>query len=141
MITLKEYETEDWIKIDDAIEPFMPFKSLDEFNVIVKRGIAVTAIENGNVMACGGIAYKTDDEGLVWVKVSKKCFSKPVKYAKGIMDVFKVMIESLGHMTVTAYIVDNFCKGERLAKMIGMKRIGIPIEFNGNKYNLYSVVT
>ena len=141
MITLKEYEPKDWAKIDDPVEPFMPFKSLDEFNVIVKRGVAVTAIEDGNVMACGGVAYKTDDEGLVWLKVSKKCLSQPIRYARGIKEVFKIMMDSLGPMKVTTYIVDKFCKGERLAKLIGMKRIGIPIEFNGKKYNLYSVVT
>lgn len=138
MITLKEYKTEDWLKIDDAVEPFM-FHS-DEFNQIVKRGIAVTAIEDGNVMVCGGIAYINEDEGIVWVKVSKKCLSQPIRYARGIREAFRLMMESLGSMTITTYILEEFCKGERLAGLIGMKKVGDTYEFRGQMYNKYAVV-
>ena len=139
MITLKEYEAEDWAKIDDAVEPFMFHESIKEFNQIVKRGVAVTGIEDGNVMACGGIAYVNEDEGIVWVKVSKKCFSQPIRYARGIKEVFKIMMSSMGSMTVTTYILENFCKGEKLAKLIGMKKAGETYEFNNQKYNRYVV--
>jgi len=140
MINLKEYETEDWSRINDAVEPFMFHEPLKEFNDIVQRGVAVTAIEDGNVMICGGIAYVSDDEGIVWVKVSKKCLSQPIRYARGIKEVFKYMMDSLDSMTITTYILEEFCKGERLARLIGMKRVGVPYEFNGKMYNKYSVV-
>lgn len=141
MITLKEYEAEDWIKIDDAVEPFMFHEPLDEFNKIAKRGIAVTAIENSNIMVCGGIAYVSNDEGIVWLKVSRKCLNQPIRYARGIKEVFKIMIDSLGSMTITTYILEKFCKGEEMAKLIGMKKIGETYEFNNKMYNKYMVVT
>ena len=141
MITLKKYETKDWLKINDAVEPFMFMESFGEFNKLVQRGIAITAIEDGAVMSCGGIAYINEKESLVWVKVSKKCLSQPVRYARGIRETFKLMIKSLGSMKIVTYIVEDFCKGERLAKMIGMKKVGKTYEFNSKMYNKYMVVT
>ena len=138
MITLKEYEVEDWSKIDDAVEPFMVMN--DDFNRIVKRGLAVTAIEDGNVMACGGIAYINETEGVVWVKVSKKCLNQSYRWVRSILETFRVMMDIIGSMTITTHILENFCKGERLARLIGMKRDGKTYEFNGNTYNKYSVV-
>lgn len=138
MVILKEYKTEDWSKIDDAVEPFM-FHN-EEFNQIVKRGIAVTATEDGNVMVCGGIALTSEDEGIVWVKVSKKCLSQPIRYARGIRETFRLMMESLGSMKIVTYIVEDFCKGEKLARMIGMKKVGETYQFNNKMYNKYSVI-
>ncbi len=140
MITLKEYEADDWIKIDDAVEPFMFHEPLEEFNQIVQRGLAVTAIEDGNVMACGGIAYVSEDEGIIWVKVSKKCLKQSYRWARSIRETFKLMMDSLGSMKITTYILDEFCKGERMARMIGMKKVGDTYEFKGKMYNKYAVV-
>ena len=139
MITLKEYKTEDWSKINDAVEPFMFHNN--EFNQMAKRGVAVTAIEDGNVMVCGGVALVSEDEGIVWVKVSRKCLNKPIKYARGIKEVFKYMMDSLGSMTIVTYILENFCKGERVAKLIGMKKVDKTYKFRGQVYNKFMVVT
>lgn len=140
MITLKEYEDADWTKIDDAIEPFMPFRTLKEFNDIVRRGISVTAIEDGNVMACGGIAYVNENEGIIWVKVSKKCIKKSYRWARSMLETFRLMKESLGGMTITTYILEEFCRGERMAKFIGMKKTGVSTKFKDKMYNKYAVV-
>ncbi len=140
MIILKEYKPEDWTKISDAVEPFMFLKSLEEFNKKTKRGIAVTATENGEIMACGGITYTSDTEGAVWVKVSRKCFKQSYRWARSIRETFRIMMDSIGSMTVTTYILNDFCKGERLAGLIGMKRTDDTEEFNGNVYNKYMVV-
>lgn len=141
MITLKEYEPKDWSKISDAVEPFMFHEPLKEFNEIVKRGLAVTAIEDGNVMVCGGIAYINDNEGIVWVKVSKKCIEQSFRWARGIRETFRLMMDSMGSMKIATYILEDFCKGEKMARMIGMKKVGETYEFCGKMYNKYSVVT
>lgn len=140
MITLKEYEIEDWSKISDAVEPFMFHEPMKEFNQIVKRGLAVTVIEDGNVMVCGGVAYVNSKEGIIWIKVSKKCLKQSYKWARSMLDTFRLVMDSLGSMTITTYILEEFCKGERLARMIGMKKIGISEEFKGKMYNKYAVV-
>lgn len=141
MITLKEYETEDWVNIDDAIEPFTPMTPPDGFlEMTRKNGVAVTGIENGKTMACGGIVCVGNDEGIIWVKASKKCLNQPFKWGKSMFDIFKVISETLHPITITAYIVEGFRRSERMARMVGMKKIGVPYDMNGKKYNKYAVV-
>ncbi len=140
MITLKKYETEDWSKINDAVEPFMPLLKSSEFNKAARRGIAVTAIEDGNVMACGGITYVNNKEGIVWVKVSRKCLKQSFRWARTIRETFDIMMASVGDLQISTYIIDNFCKGEKLARLIGLEKIDETEQYNGNTYNKYSTV-
>ncbi len=137
MITLRKYEADDWAKIDDAIEPFMPVTLKDKLN---ERGLVITAIEDGRTMACGGIVYANGDEGVVWVKVSRKCLRKPLRWARTIREAFGLMKESVGDLRIVTYILENFCKGEKLARLIGMKRTNETEEYNGNTYNKYVAV-
>jgi len=139
MITLQLYEAGDWLKIKDPVEPFAVF---DEGKVdeIVARGIAVTAIEDGKSMACGGIAFVSESEGNVWVKMSKDCAKQPFKWARGIREAFGIMVRSIGDLKISAYILDNFCKGEKMARLINLKRAGETEEYDGNLYNKYSMV-
>lgn len=139
MITLKEYEAEDWTKIDDAVEPFMIVEPLEDFNKVAQRGLAITAVEDGNVMACGGVAYINSKEGMVWVKVSKRCLEQSFRWARTIRETFGIMIESLGSMKIVTYVLTDFCKGEKLARLIGMKKTDKTYEHNGNMYNKYMV--
>lgn len=138
MITLREYEIEDWSKIDDAIEPFIPPVPIEDFLKMTKRGVAITGVEDGEIMACGGIAYTNDKDGTVWLKVSRKCAG--YGWARTIRETFGLMKESVGDLRISTYILENFCKGEKLARLIGMKRTDETEEYNGNTYNKYTVV-
>lgn len=140
MITLREYDEKDWLKIDDAVEPFMIKESLNDFNKITQKGIAVTAIENDNVMACGGIAYMSDTEGIVWIKVSRKCLKHPFRWSRTIRETFEMMADSIDGLKISTYILDNFFKGKVLAKLIGMKRTNEAEKYNGNIYYKYKAV-
>ena len=138
MITIRKYSPEDWLKIDDAAEPFFQIEQLDEFT---KRGLALTALDDSVVMACGGVVCVNDDEGIVWVKVSSKCRQQAYRWARTIREVFCIIMKSLGHMTIITYVLDKFRKGEKLARSIGMSKSGEVYEFNGNIYNKYMVIT
>jgi len=140
MIILREYKADDWAKIDDAVEPFMPLMPVREFLEMAKRGLAITGVEDGNVMACGGVTYMNDKEGIVWVKVSKKCLKQSFRWARTIRETFNLMIESAGELKITTYVLDNFCRGEKLARLIGLKRTDETEEYNGNTYHKYTVV-
>lgn len=141
MITLKEYEVEDWAEIDDAIEPFSPPMAEEYFLEITKRGVAITAVEDGAILACGGIVYANDKEGIVWLKLSKKCLKQSFRWARTIRETFNLMMKSVGNLKISTYILDNFCKGEKLARLIGLKRIDETKEYNGNIYYKYTAVT
>lgn len=140
MITLREYKPNDWKEITDAVEPFMFLEPFGNFDKIVEKGLAVTAVEDDIIMACGGVSYTDNDEGIVWAKVSKKCFNHSYRWARTIRETFQLMTKSLGNMRIITYILKGFCKGEKLARLIGMTKTDKTYEFNDNIYNRYTAV-
>ena len=140
MITLRDFDIKDWLNIADAVEPFMPMIPPDQFLESVKRGIAVTAVENGNIMACGGITFIDENEGIVWVKVSEKCLGKSFRWARTMKETFKIMMDSV-NIDVSTFILSGFCKGEGLARLIGLKPTDEKYTYNNNIYHRFKVVT
>ena len=133
MITLREYKAEDWSEINDALEPFMPTALK-----VNEQGLVITAIEDGRIMACGGVVYTNSAKGVVWVKVSKKCLREPLRWARTIRETFRLMKDSVGDLRISTYILADFCKGEKLARLIGLKRTDETEEYKGNIYNKYT---
>jgi len=140
MITLREYAPEDWAKIDDAVEPFMFLEPFEDFNKIVQRGLAITAIEDGVVMSCGGVAYIDNRKGVAWMKMSKKCFRQAYRWGRTTKETFGLIAKSLGNMKIITYILKDFCKGEKVAKLIGMTKSDKTYDFNDNTYYRYTAV-
>lgn len=139
-MTIREYKTGDWSGVEDAVEPFVPIVNDGEFDVIASHGIAVTATDGDKVMAVGGVTLQNDKEGMVWVKISQQCAKRPVMWARVIEEVFGLMVSSVNEVEVYTYILNGFCKGEKLAKLIKMHKTDQSVEHNGNIYNKYMVV-
>ncbi len=140
MITLRDFKMEDWLGIEDAVEPFMPMIPPNQFLELTNRGISVTAMEDGSVMACGGITFINEQEGTVWVKVSEKCLEKSFRWARIIKETFKIMMDSIEDLKVSTYILNGFCKGARLAKLIGLNPTDERYTYNGNIYYKFKAV-
>lgn len=138
MISIGEYHDGDWSRIEDAMEPFTPMYD-GQFDEIARHGIAVTAVDDNKAMAVGGVTFVNEKEGMVWVKISKKCLKRPVMWARAIKETFGIMANTAG-VRIYTYILNDFCKGEKLARLIGMKRTGEKMAHNGNIYNRYVVV-
>jgi hypothetical protein len=134
MIELVEYKPEHYEAIQDAVEPFSAPK--DEIDV-KGRGVAITATD-GDVMACGGIVYTSDTEGMVWVRVSKKCKEDAFSWARTIRETFRLMVKST-ELKVFTYVVDGFSQGDRLARSIGLQKTDESEECNGKLYYKYMV--
>ena len=140
MITYRKYTTDDWMKINDAVEPFATLVSTKSFVDITKCGVSITAIEDDSIKACGGISYMNDKQGVAWLRISKECKDHPIKWAREIKAVFGLMVKAVG-IEVSTYILSDFCKGEKIAKLIGMIKTEETEEYDGNIYNKYMVVT
>lgn len=140
MITYRKYTTNDWMKIDDAVEPFATPASTMKFVNVTKRGVSITAVEDDCVKACGGISFMNDTEGVAWLRISKKCKDHPIKWAREIKEVFGLMVKSV-NLEVSTYILSDFCKGEKIAKLIGMKQTKETEKYNDNIYTKYMAVT
>jgi len=139
MITLRLYKDEDWRAITDAVEPFSPLFPSDSFLHIADRSIGVTGMEDDKVMACGGITFVNDDEGYVWVKVSRKCLAEGSKWLRVIRDVFGLMTESIDGLKLSSYVLEGFDKGDRLARIVGLKKTDKTEKYQDNIYCKYTV--
>jgi hypothetical protein len=137
MIFLRVYKKGDCFKVKDSVEAFPELGEIDEAS---KRGIAVTALEDGQEMGCGGISFINEKEGLIWLKLDKRCSLHPCKWAKKVKEVFNIMIDCAGKIKIYAYVRDGFCEGERLAKWIKLKKTDMTEKYKGNTYNIYSTV-
>ncbi len=138
MITLRKYNIEDWAKIDDAIEPFTPPMPMEKFLEMTENGIAITGVEKGSVMACGGIMYLNDTNGMVWLKISKECLIQSFGWARTICETFRLMKKSVGDLKISTYVLSDFCKGEKLARLIGLRKTEETEEYNGNTYHKFA---
>ncbi len=138
MIELQEYKTKDYYAIEDAVEPLTPM--VEGFLETAKRGVSATAVENGAVMAVGGVFYTSDTEGVTWLKISSKCLLRPLAWGRAIRETFRLMAESVGDIKISTYILADFCKGEKVARLIGLKKTDQSEEYNGKIYNLYTVI-
>ena len=107
----------------------------------LEQGIAVTAEEDGIIMSCGGIIFATETEGIIWTKVSKKCLAKGYAWARTMKETFEIMMKSIGDIKISTYIINDFCQGAKLARLIGLKKTGETEEYNGNIYYKYTAVT
>lgn len=129
---LRLYKSNDWDKIN-VFEPFMvPVDSKDYCN-----GLAVTAIDNGRILGCGGIVF-VGNIGMVWVRLDKNLGSH-ISAARTILRMFNTMRDLVGDMKVIAYVLDCFERGERLASFVGLKKNCEKIKFNGNSYNKWII--
>ena len=136
MILFKEFKIEDWLAIEDAVEPFAPEVPLDA----LLSGISTTAIEDGEIMACGGIILESETKGTIWCRVSKKCSQKSFGWARTMKEAFGLMMDTLGNMEISTYILKGFCKGDKLARLIGLKKTDETEIHNGNTYYKYTAV-
>ena len=130
-----EFKPEDFDSITDPIEPFC---SVEGDSVMASKGVALTAVD-GDAMACAGILYTSDTEGMIWMKISSKCRANAFRWARTIREGFKFMVKSCG-VDVYTYILDGFRDGERLAKSLGLNKTEETKEHNGNTYYKYVVV-
>lgn len=119
------------------VEPFAPKQSMSDMLAYTKNGIGATGIEDGKVMACGGIAYISDTEGTIWLKVSRECLRNRYSWARTIRETFNLMEECV-NLTISTYILNGFCQGEKLARLIGLSRTDETEENNDNLYYRYS---
>jgi len=131
VIFFRQFKLQDWIDID-AVEPFCPRFPTDEFSKAVKNGFAVTAVRDDKIMACGGLVFAA--EPVVWLKVAKNCYS--LALAKAIIDTAKI-IREIVDAPIYTYILEDFKKSERLAKIIGFEKTSERFEYENRFYRKY----
>jgi len=134
VILYRPFELQDWIDIK-AVEPFCPDFPTDNFLNAVKNGAAVTAVQDDKIIACGGIVFL--DDTFLWLKVAKGYQS--IELAKVIIETAEFLIQTV-KTPIYTYVLKNFKKGEKLAKLVGFKKTNETKEYNHHTYMKYVVL-
>lgn len=112
--------------------------SADAVENNLNTGLAITTVENGEVISCGGIVMQNDDTGVVWMRNSNKVRNRPFF----IYDIFKAGLKILDDTMETphliCYVIDGFREGEVLVKHF-MAKTDEFLEHNNKKYYKYSM--
>ncbi|KKK78664.1 hypothetical protein LCGC14_2841270, partial [marine sediment metagenome] len=56
-------------------------------------------------------------------------------------ETYTAMVDSIGEIEISTYIVKDFCKGDKLARMIGLKKASEIKLYNNKIYTKYTMVT
>ena len=137
MIEIRMYEDGDYEAIDDCVEPFAGHCDTSEMNEI---GVHFTVTEDGKPIGTGGVVYITDDEGEVWLRLSKEFIAKPITMMRIVREGFGLVKECCGLRVVTAKVQEKFSEGKRLVERFGFRSDGKLISVFGFKYRIYKWV-
>jgi len=132
-VRIREFKIEDWDNIKDVVEPFT---LCDVPKEIIQMGWGITAIEDDEILGCGGVLLTEEDEGSIWVKLSRKATKKPVRTMLIIRDCLKIIKESFELDSMVSYVLQRFKKGQRMAEYFGFYPTGQTIKYRGKKYNV-----
>ena len=133
-MTLRPYQHGDYESITDCVEP-IAYEG--NFDVIEGCGAYVTAVDGNVVLGCGGVVITDDDEGEVWVRLSKRVCHKPLQLLRILKGGFEG-IKACEIKTLRAKVQDGFEQGTRLAKKFGFSPTGEEITINGILYRIYN---
>lgn len=130
---IREFEIEDWDNIKNVVEPFT---LCDVPKEIINMGWGITAIEDGEILGCGGVLLTGENEGSIWVMLSKEAAKKPVRAMLVIRDCLRIIRKSFELDTMVSYVLQKFKKGKRMAEYFGFYPTGQTIKYRGRKYNV-----
>jgi len=113
-MTLKEFEKSDW---DNVLDPVEPGEFVLSNPSAFDNGMGVTVLEDDKVLGCGGIVLNDNNNGEVWLKVSKS--TNPRTIVAGVLAGFKIIKDSFPDVTIRCRALNGFDKGHRLIRRLG----------------------
>lgn len=122
MILFKEFEASDldFETIEDLDENWTP-----EFAKAVEDSkLAVTAVVDNKVVACGGVHPVDDFSGEIWIRLSHWCVDHPVRIIRWLRSGFDVVEEKYPFKQINAHVKEGFCESEKLLRFLGFTDIG-----------------
>ena len=132
-MNLRKYQDGDYEAIQDSVEPMTV---QGDINLVKDLGVHLTATEGGSVVAVGGIIMTGDDEGEVWLKLSKNNLNKRI-LARILKEGYIILRDSFGLSRLTAKVQEGFCSGIRLATAFGFKPTDETIDISEYHYRIY----
>lgn len=107
-----------------------------EDETILAKCINLTAVDDGKVVACGGVTIGEDV--VFWMSV-KKNIKRPVALIKAMQEALKSFMANLDVDRAITYIRDGFKQAEKLDILLGFRPTGEQVEFKNRIYNRYEI--
>lgn len=133
---LRLYKKGDYDAIEDSTEPLG--RPADE-SLIEEYSVSLTIDDEGVPVACGGIIYDTETDGIVWVKISNKMTRKTLVLVKVLRNGLDILIDSFGFKKITARVREDFCAGHRFIRHFGFKPTTETFKILSDTYRIYEL--
>jgi len=104
---------------------------------IEDSGLSVTGIRKGKIVGCGGVHPLDDEQGELWLRLSKDYKKHKLDTLRCLRDGFKIIAETIGFRQINATIRCGFEQSIKLAKSLGFVQTECRTQ-NGQKWNIYS---
>lgn len=121
------------------LRAFTPIESInEEFNpelvqAIEDSGLSVTGIRKGKIVGTGGVHPIDEEQGELWLRLSKDCLKHKLDTLEWLMDGLKIIEETFGFRQLNATIRCSFEKSIKLVRFLGFAQTQA-----GQEWNIYS---
>ena len=128
------YKESDYDRIGECAEPLSPMEII---RVRKNSGVHLTVTHKRRILACGGIIITGDDEGCVWMRLTKELCKNKIELIRMLKEGLKIVEESFGLSKLRACVKDSFPTGQRFAEHFGFHRTDETFESAGTTYRVY----
>ncbi len=104
---------------------------------IEDSGLSVTGVRDGKVVGCGGVHPITEEQGEIWLRLSRDCCKHKLDTIRWLRDGFKIIEETFGFKQINATIRCGFEQSIKLAKLVGFVQTETKT-VEGQKWLLFS---
>ena len=136
MVYVRAFKKEDL----SAFEPIEP--GIGRFNDELARAIedsnlSITGVREGKIFGCGGIHPINEEQGEIWLRLSKDCQKHKLDTLRWLREGFKIIEETFGFRQINATIKCGFEQSIKLAKFLGFVQIQTVTQ-DGQKWSIFS---
>jgi hypothetical protein len=119
--------------IEEGISKFSPKMA----QAIEDSGLAVTGIRDGKIWGAGGVHPIDDEQGELWLRLSKDCLKHRLDTLRWLRDGLKVIEETFGFRQLNATIRCGFEQSIKMIRFMGFVQTQTKTQ-DGQKWMIYS---
>lgn len=110
----------------DALDPVESLAQDEGFTpefvqAIEDSGLAVTGTRNGRIIGCGGVHPSSDEQGELWLRLSRSCLRHRLETLRWLREGLKLVEELYPFKQLNAIIRCDFKSSIKLVKFLGFK--------------------
>ena len=135
-MNLRLYQKGDFDAITDCTEPIG--RPTDE-NLILEYSVSLTVEDDGVPVACGGVIYDTETDGIVWLRLSNNMAHKTISLVRLLRNGLAILVDSFGFDRITARVKEDFGEGHRFARRFGFTPTKETFKIFSDTYRIYEL--